>query len=322
MALAVGLVAALWRQVVRASAQQTRATPATLSLDAETHLLIIAPHPDDEVLAAGGLIQKVRAVDGVVHVVFLTDGEGYPQGVRAEHRRKPILTEADYRAYGHQRENEARAVIRELGYGGWSLTFLGFPNGGLNRLMTAYWSDRQSAFRSKYTRLNRPPSPDIFIADTRYRGEDLTRELAEIIGAFKPSMILVPRQEDQHVDHCAAWFFVADALVSVRRVHPHFHTDLVTYIIHYNSWPFDHPEADLPPPEGLDAGVSGWLRVPLTASQVNAKRAALHLYKSQMDVMAWFLDGFVRTNEVFSRPAPPTVELPTSVNVCDQFIEW
>jgi LmbE family N-acetylglucosaminyl deacetylase len=321
LALVVGLVAAPWRQSVRASVQPAPASPATLSVDAETHLLIIAPHPDDEVLAAGGLIQQVRAADGVVHVVYLTDGEGYPQGVRAEHRRKLLLTDSDYRAYGHQRENEARTVIRELGYGAWSLTFLGFPNGGLNRLMTAYWSERQPAFRSKYTRFNRPPSSDAFIADTLYRGEDLTQELAEIIGGFKPSMILVPRPEDQHVDHCAAWFFVADALVSVRRVHPQFHTDLVTYIIHYNSWPFEHLEADLPPPEDLDAGVSGWLMVPLTPSQVNAKRAALHTYKSQMDVMAWFLDGFVRTNEVFSRPAPPSVELPVKVNVCDEFIE-
>jgi len=320
VALVVLLLAVLWRHTRPVSVYQTSATPATLTVNAQTRLLIIAPHPDDEVLAAGGLIQQLRAADGVLHVVYLTDGEGYPQGVKAEHRRKK-LTDVDYRSYGHQREDEARRVIRELGYGAWSQTFLGFPNGGLHRLMTAYWSDRQRAFRSKYTRLNRPPSSDVFISDTLYRGEDLSQELAEIIGAFKPTMILVPRQEDQHVDHCAAWFFVADALVSVRRVHPQFQTDLVTYIVHYNSWPFDDLVADLPPPDDLDPGVSGWLRVPLTADEVNTKRKALHLYKSQMDVMDWFLDGFVRTNEVFSRPASQSVALPVSKNVCDEFIE-
>jgi LmbE family N-acetylglucosaminyl deacetylase len=131
----------------------------------------------------------------------------------------------------------------------------------------------------------------------------------------------VPRPEDQHVDHCAAWFFVADALGDVQRVHPRFHSDVINYIIHYYSWPFDHPGTALPAPEDLDSGVSGWLFVPLDAHQVDLKRAALHAYKSQMDVMRWFLEGFVRTNEVFSRPVPPRIVLPVSQNVCDEFIE-
>jgi len=32
----------------------------TLVVDRDTRLLVFAPHPDDEVLAAGGLIQQVR----------------------------------------------------------------------------------------------------------------------------------------------------------------------------------------------------------------------------------------------------------------------
>lgn len=102
--------------------------------------------------------------------------------------------------------------MRTLGFGGWSLTFLGFPNGGLNRLMTAYWSPSQRAYRSAFTRIDRPDASEDFELGTEYRGEDLTQELAEIVGEFKPTLILVPRPEDQHVDHCAAWFFLADAL--------------------------------------------------------------------------------------------------------------
>jgi hypothetical protein len=40
-----------------------------------------------------------------------------------------------------------------------------------------------------------------------------------------------------------------------------------------------------------------------------------------MDVTPWFLDGFARTNEVFSRPAPPRTMLPVRQSVCDDFIE-
>jgi LmbE family N-acetylglucosaminyl deacetylase len=302
-------------------AQSPGPQAGSLSIGPDTRLLIVAPHPDDEILGAGGLIQRARAVDAILHVVYLTDGEGYPVGVKAERRHGKILTPADYRAYGRQREDEARTALRDLGYSAWSLTFLGFPNGGLHRLMTTYWSDHNKAYRSRYTRLNRPRAAEAFIPDTEYRGENLTQELAEIIGAFKPTVILVTRAEDQHVDHCAAWFFVADALNDVERVHPQFRTDLVTYIVHYNSWPFDHPGQAMPPPDDLDSGVSGWINVPLTPEQVMLKQAALHRYKSQMDVTPWFLDGFARSNEVFSRPAPPRIMLPVSQSPCDDFIE-
>lgn len=38
-------------------------------------LLVIAPHPDDEVLGCGGLIQKVKRAGGKVYVLYLTVGD-------------------------------------------------------------------------------------------------------------------------------------------------------------------------------------------------------------------------------------------------------
>jgi LmbE family N-acetylglucosaminyl deacetylase len=291
----------------------------SLSVVADTRLVVFAPHPDDEVLAAGGLIQQVREAGGTVRVVYITSGDSYTASVRIEQHVGGRPSGADYRAYGHQREFEARAALRILGVGAWSLTFLGFPNDGLTRLTSTYWSERAAAYRSPYTRQRRPAQSESFIPDTEYRGEDLTQELAEIIGDFKPTIILVPRPEDQHADHCATWFFVADALGDVMRVQPRFRTDLVTYIVHYYSWGVEDDDPFLKPPEDLDAGVSGWLTVPLTDRQVQAKRAAVHAYRSQMDAMGWFLDAFVRRNEVFSRPPLPRISLPIAHSVCDDF---
>jgi LmbE family N-acetylglucosaminyl deacetylase len=291
-----------------------------LSVASGTRLLVVAPHPDDEVLAAGGLMQTVRATNGTVRVVYLTDGEGFPAGARLEDHRR-VQTPLDYREYGSRRQREARSALGALGIGPEALTFLGFPNNGLNRLMTRYWSDRRAAFRSPYTRLNRPPVAESSEPDTAYHGEDLSEELAQIIGTFGPSMIVVPREEDQHVDHCAAWFFVADALTNVQRVQPAFRTDTLTNIIHFYSWPFEDNAPELRPPPDLPGGVSGWLSLPLTPDQVAAKRRALTEYKSQVAAMGWFLDGFVRTNEVFSRPPAPHVELPLRHNPCDAFID-
>jgi LmbE family N-acetylglucosaminyl deacetylase len=288
--------------------------PAALDVPEATRLLVIAPHPDDEVLGAGGLMQRVHATGGAVRVVYLTDGEGYPEGVRQEdHIQTP--TPQDYLGYGKQRRREARAALVRLGLADAFQTFLGFPDSGLCQLTRVYWSDRRGAYRSPYTRLMRPPKAELLMPSTKYRGEDLSQELALIIGDFKPTMIAVPRQEDQHADHCAAWFFLADSLTDVRRVHPEFATDVVNYIVHFNSWPFEDDGPQLAPPR-LRGGASGWMRLALTPAETRNKRQALRRYTSQMHVMDWFLDGFARSNEVFSRPRPFQVTLPSRRSPC------
>jgi LmbE family N-acetylglucosaminyl deacetylase len=302
---------------VNAAARQGQqpVAPPSLSVPDATRLLVLAPHPDDEVLSAGGLMQRVRAGGGAIRVVYLTDGEGYPEGVRAEdHVASP--TAADYRGYGRLRRHEAAAALAALHLGDYTYTFLGFPDGGLAKLMGIYWSEHRRAYRSPYTRLDRPPRSEMLVADTEYRGEDLTQEIAVIIGEFRPTMILVPRRADQHVDHCAASFFLADALTDVRRVHPDFSTDVINYIVHYYGWPFQDDGPRLEPPPGLRGGISGWLRLPLTPAERHAKRTALRRFHTQMHVMSWFLDGFARSNEVFSRPAPSRVVLPIRRNPC------
>src|SRR5262249_53099170 len=74
-----------------------RLSPApTLTVSSETRLVIIAPHPDDEVLGAAGAMQHVVGARGAVLVIYLTDGEGFPEGVRA-HDHVAVPTASDYR---------------------------------------------------------------------------------------------------------------------------------------------------------------------------------------------------------------------------------
>lgn len=317
LALAI-IVSRLSPNVNAAAVRQGRppaAPPPVLSVPDGTRLLVVAPHPDDDVLGAGGLMQRVHERGGTVRVVYLTDGDGYPEGVQAEdHVEAP--TPADYRGYGKQRRREAHAALLALNLADAFQTFLGFPDGGLCRLTRSYWSERRAAYRSPYTRLNRPRKSETLVPATEYRGEDLSQELALIIGDFRPTMIAVPRKEDQHPDHCAAWFFLADALNDVRRVHTDFAADVINYIVHFNGWPFGDDLPRLEPPPGLRGGVSGWMRLPLTRDEARLKRRALRRHQTQMHIMGWFLDGFARTNEVFSRPAPFHVVLPTRRSPC------
>lgn len=82
-----------------------------LNLEKQT-LLVISPHPDDEVLGCGGLIKKIKDRGGKVYVLFLTVGETN-----------------DYRKEGKSTKNErmleVEAVAKFLKYDGYHFAFPG-----------------------------------------------------------------------------------------------------------------------------------------------------------------------------------------------------
>src|SRR5215467_12683023 len=101
-----------------------------MSFSPATRLLVVSPHPDDETLGAGGLIQRVLHAGGAVKVVFMTSGDGYPVGVTlARHVQHPQAQ--DYREYGRLRQEEAKQALAVLGVSTKKVAFLGFPDNGL-----------------------------------------------------------------------------------------------------------------------------------------------------------------------------------------------
>lgn len=81
-------------------------------------LLVLAPHPDDEVIGCGGLIAAHRALGSAVYVVVMTDGgKGDPTGAAAG------------ASYSELRRNEAREAARRIG--GAEIEFLLHPDGAL-----------------------------------------------------------------------------------------------------------------------------------------------------------------------------------------------
>lgn len=75
-------------------------------------LLVVAPHPDDEVIGCGGLIKKIKETSGAVYVLFLTVGHT-----------------DDFSNHGHsnpkERVLEVKKVARMLGIDGWHIAFPG-----------------------------------------------------------------------------------------------------------------------------------------------------------------------------------------------------
>ena len=90
-------------------------------LDGFDHVLVVAAHPDDETLGAGGLIATAAAADLDVHLFVCTAGEhSHPNSTT--HRPEDLAT---------RRENEVRAALGELAPGA-GITLLNVQDGHLD----------------------------------------------------------------------------------------------------------------------------------------------------------------------------------------------
>jgi LmbE family N-acetylglucosaminyl deacetylase len=142
--------------------------------------LVIAPHPDDESIAAGGLLQRAIAAGGEVRVVFVTDGDNNPWPLRYL-KKKLRISDADRAEWGALRREESRRGLAILGVPATAATFLGFPDRMLTKMARS--------------------------GDLRARDA-----LAATIDAFAPSLLVVPSAFDLHADHRAiAWLAHAAA---------------------------------------------------------------------------------------------------------------
>lgn len=96
-------------------------TGSTLSLDGVAALLVVVAHPDDETLAAGGLIATAAARGLDVAVIVASDGE-------ASHPDSPTTAPVELRPL---RRREVRAALDRLG-SDIALRFLEQPDGALS----------------------------------------------------------------------------------------------------------------------------------------------------------------------------------------------
>jgi len=281
-----------------AAAENPRDIESFISQD--TRLIVFPPHPDDESLGAGGLIQRVLKAGGKVRVVFITSGDGFPEGVEKEnHISHP--SSKDYRRYGVERREEALKATAALGLKEHDVIFLGFPDGGLSYLRLKNRA-HPFAYRSPFTRKNRPPLFECIIPDTDYTGQDLTKEIRRTITDFKPTLVVTTPSEDEHPDHNATYYFVKRALLKSNRNHPDLKPRMFTFLVHFGQWPIAQGAsagAHLEPPDGFPANGRQWISLQLTREEMETKRRAILEYHTQMLVMGRFLLSFARSNELW-----------------------
>jgi LmbE family N-acetylglucosaminyl deacetylase len=287
------------------------AQPDPLDVGRGERLLVVAPHPDDETLGAAGLMQRVLAQGGTVRVVLVTAGDGYVEAVAGE---SGTLTPrpAEYVAYGERRLRESRHALRTLGGDAIRTEhLLGFPDGGLEFLLTRNWQ-RGHPERSTTTATTRPPYAGVEHPGVRYDGDDLRAALTHCVREARPTLIAFPDPIDRHPDHRATGMFTLLALKYLMEDSNWSHANmprLLAYVVHWPSWPpgwdartpdpgatrdlLELP-ADLP-----DRGLAGTI-LRLTDAELASKNDALAEYTSQQRQMQALLAAFVRSSEPFT----------------------
>lgn len=245
-------------------------------------VLVFAPHPDDEILGCAGVILQALAQGKRVGIVVLTNGDGYPKAAAiVTGKTRDRLTHEDFHKLAAERQQQTLDAVKILGVPKRNVMFLGYPDSLLAKM---YRADDTKTFRQEFTerdstygavapdyhsKLHGRPAP--------YRRLSLLEDIADILQARQPSEVYVTHQLDRHSDHQAAMWFVRDAARAAG-----YGGEFFTYIVHGEQ----QPELSV-------------RRVPLTAEQVQKKRAAIRPH--QIPVVHDSLGSYARDEEVFWR---------------------
>lgn len=261
------------------------ACPRSVRPPGSADVLVLAPHPDDEVLMAAGVIDRAVKQGLRVEVVLMTNGD--------------FTCKRD----GRVRQLETLTALAKLGVDESHVHFLGYPDGHLHELTpeplppVERISPTGECVRSNETWTLRgvPRTPHIFTSTA------LTDDLTALIDQLRPGDVYLPHGIDTHRDHAMTYVFFRRAIDRLG-----FSTRAHRSVIHQHDepcWPGTcerpyQPNAAMPPlPFPLDRYTADE-RLPVDAAW---KLGLINAYPSQLDAPLendW-LAGFARTNEVF-----------------------
>jgi len=174
-------------------------------LDSDSRLMIFAPHPDDEVLGCGIMLQRLRAAGAATRVVYVTDGENNPWPQRFL-ERKWRLDEHDCKRWGQLRRSECLSSLRVLGHDPSSTAcFLAMPDQGLTSLLIKDCSKTLAA---------------------------LTRSIM----GWAPTHLFIPSATDIHPDHSALAVMLSLVLQQLRE--NGWPVSVLSYAVHAHSAAF------------------------------------------------------------------------------------
>ena len=267
-----------------------------LELVADDRLLVLVPHPDDDILSTAGTIQQALEKGLPVKVVFFTNGD-YNETSFALYRKEITLDQTEALRLGETRREEALAAQGILGVTPEQIVFLGYPDGGGLEIFERHWGESEP-YRALlsgqdsviYTFTQSPEAP--------FMGESIVADLKQVVEEFQPTKIITSHPGDVHPDHQSLPLYLQVALWGLEEeITP----KVYHFITHYGRWPHPRgyqPEHPLEPPAQYDVD-NRWLILPITDEQRHKKLQALQAHKTQWGSGQPYLESVVRANELF-----------------------
>ncbi|MCL5676622.1 MAG: PIG-L family deacetylase [Firmicutes bacterium] len=301
--------------------------PAELPIAPSDSVLVIAPHSDDETLGAGGLIERAVAEGARVHVVLMTNGDGFTLAAGEEYRKLRPAPE-DYMRLAYQRQKESLAALAVLGVPARDVTFLGYPDRGLAPMWSTYWSPEHRFF-SRFTQTDHSPYINSLTPGAPYSGQAVVEDLERVLVDDKPTILVFPHPNDMHPDHWATNAFTGYTLQELKDEGYPFAAQVrqYLYLVHRGDWPAPkglHLATELVPPGPLLRTDTSWFRFELDPKGTWAKYQAILKYDSQIRLMRRYLESFARKNDLFGTlPPKEIVQIsPGSLQVGGTADQW
>lgn len=279
------------------------------AINPQDRILILAPHPDDEVIGCAGIIQEAVEAGAAVYVAYLTNGD-HNQFAFIVYEKRLTFRKGEFIHMGEVRRSESIKAMKFLGVDEGNLFFLGYPDFGTFAIFSQRWQN-QKPYRSMLTRISSVPYKENLSFGAPYKGESVLRDLKKVLLVSRPNKIFVSHPADVNVDHKSFYLFLQAALSDLKIYHP----KVYPYLIHCVGWPSPrhyHPELSLiPPKKFLDSQIS-WQELELTPQQLERKRQAILCHRSQTRSSAFYLLAFARKNELFGDYSDITLALASA----------
>jgi len=261
-------------------------------------VLVFAPHNDDEILGAGGLMQRYLESDASVKVVVMTNGDG-------QVRRPNFLPffRADFIKLGYRRQNETIEAMDYLGLSEDEVSFLGYPDRGLSPMWTKHWKS-ESPYFSRYTKTDHSPYDNSYTENAPYCGSSVVKDVKQLLLDYEPDVVFLPHPNDSHPDHWATNGFVLYGIEKLKSEgYEQFEdTKMLNYLVHSVGFPWPRGQfldASLKEPSNLNDLDTRWVKVPLRFRERLHKLRAISKYRTQNQLMRKYLVSFARANELF-----------------------
>ncbi len=263
-------------------------------------ILIFAPHPDDESLGTGGIIARAIEKNASVKVVMVTDGSrSHTHTVFNQFRSKTNLTENV--SLPELRHNETLTAIKKLGLNESDVIFLGYPDGGLRKMLNDHW-DNINPYKSDsdYNQYDHVPYSFAYEKNAPYTGASVVNNMESIISDFKPNVIFYPDDGDDHPDHWAVSFFARYALMETNYTDDAEYNYLVHKGFHWPKPEYYLPNERLIPPKELFGLDANWTYFTISQKEEDMKRDAVNSHRSQIHLTRDYLQSFVRVNDLIA----------------------